>query len=195
MKVGVLALQGAFARHAEVLRALGAEPTEVRSADHLDVDALVLPGGESTTISFLLDSSGLREALRDRIHAGLPVLGTCAGLILLARDVLDGRADQKSLAVLGCAVRRNAYGGQAQSFEAAVQLSPDARSGIADFPGVFIRAPVIERVDDDVEVLGTLQGTPVLVAQGGIVGATFHPELAGDTRVHELFLERAASRT
>ncbi len=186
MKVGVLALQGAFALHAEVLRSLGAHPIEVRRAEHLDVDALVLPGGESTTISMLLDSSGLRDALVERLAGGMPTLGTCAGLILLATDVHDGRADQHSLGVLRATVRRNAYGRQIDSFEAPVALVGDE----VPFPGVFIRAPVIVDVGEGVEVLARHEGTPVLVADGGVVGATFHPELAGDSRVHRLFLER-----
>jgi len=187
VKVGVLALQGAFARHAEVLRALGAHPIEVRRPDQLDLDAFVLPGGESTTISLLLDSSGLRHALSERLAQGVPVLGTCAGLILLANDVLDGRDGQRSLCVLDAAVRRNAYGSQRESFEAPLDLPGDGPA----FPGVFIRAPVIEDVGPDVEVLARHEGRPVLIATGAVVGATFHPELSGDNRVHQLFLRRA----
>jgi 5'-phosphate synthase pdxT subunit len=193
VKVGVLALQGAFARHAEVLRELAVEPVEIRSPDQLDVDALVLPGGESTTMSFLLDSSGLREPVAELLRGGMPALGTCAGLILLATEVLDGRPDQASFGVLPCSVRRNAYGRQNESFEEQLLLAGD-EPGAAPVHGVFIRAPRIEAVGEGVEVLSSLDGSPVLVARGSVMGATFHPELSGDARVHELFLGRVAGR-
>ncbi len=186
MKVGVLALQGAFAAHARTLRALGAEPQEVRQpGDLAGVDALIMPGGESTTMSMLLDSSGLRAPIATRIAEGLPVFGTCAGLILLAAVVLDGRADQSSFGVLDVDVRRNAFGRQVDSFEADL----DVAGFDAPFHGVFIRAPVVERAGSDVEVLASLRDTPVLVRQGAVLAASFHPELSGDDRVHELFLE------
>jgi 5'-phosphate synthase pdxT subunit len=190
VKVGILALQGAFAKHAEVLRGLGVEPVEVRTSSDLDVDAVVLPGGESTTMSMLLDSSGLREPIAELLRDGVAVLGTCAGLILLAAEVLDGRADQRGFAVLDCAVRRNAYGRQNESFEAELQVA-DSGEPVRAMRGVFIRAPRIERVGADVEVLAEHDGAPVLVAQGAVLGATFHPELSGSTAVHELFLARA----
>ncbi len=188
MKVGVLALQGAFARHIQVLGGLGAATTEVRTtADLLEVDALVLPGGESTTMSMLLDSSGLHDAVADRITSGMPVLGTCAGMILLARHVADGRPDQRSFAAIEIDVLRNGYGRQVDSFEADLDVT-----GLDEpFHGVFIRAPVVEWVGDGVEVLGTVDGRPVLCRQGAVVVASFHPEMSGDGRIHGWFLDTA----
>jgi 5'-phosphate synthase pdxT subunit len=187
VKIGVLALQGAFAAHGRVLRSLDAEPVEVRTPQQLDdVDALVLPGGESTTMSMLLETSGLFEPIRSRLDAGtLPTLGTCAGLILLARDVLDGRPDQRSFGVLDLSARRNGFGRQVDSFETDLALD-----GLDDpFHAVFIRAPVVERAGDSVEVLATVDAKPVLVRQGAIMAAAFHPELSDDDRIHRLFLE------
>ena len=188
MKVGVLALQGAFARHLQVLGGLGAATTEVRTTeDLLEVDALVLPGGESTTMSMLLDSSGLHDAVADRITSGMPVLGTCAGMILLARHVADGRPDQRSFAAIEIDVLRNGYGRQVDSFEADLDVA-----GLDEpFHGVFIRAPVVEWVGDGVEVLGTVDGRPVLCRQGAVVVASFHPEMSGDGRIHRRFLDTA----
>ena len=188
MKVGVLALQGAFARHLQVLGALGTATTEVRTPDDLfEVDALVLPGGESTTMSMLLDSSGLHDAVADRIINGMPILGTCAGMILLARHVADGRPDQRSFAAIDIDVLRNGYGRQVDSFEADLEVT-----GLDEpFHGVFIRAPVVEWVGDGVEVLGTVDGRPVLCRQGAVVVASFHPEMSGDGRIHGRFLETA----
>ncbi|HEU5307593.1 MAG TPA: pyridoxal 5'-phosphate synthase glutaminase subunit PdxT [Acidimicrobiia bacterium] len=186
MKVGVLALQGAFREHREVLDALGVETVEVRTAAELGaLDALILPGGESTTMSQLLDSSGVRAPLAELLTDGLPVLGTCAGMILLAREVVDGRPDQESFGAIDVAVRRNAYGRQRDSFEA--DLAVDGLPG-GPFPGVFIRAPRIESVGDGVEVLAAHEGVPVLARQGAVVVTSFHPELSGDLRLHEFFL-------
>jgi 5'-phosphate synthase pdxT subunit len=186
MKAGVLALQGAFREHREVLDALGVECVEVRVPEHLSgIDALVLPGGESTTMTRLLETSGLREPVVQLLHDGLPTLGTCAGLILLATSVRDGRADQKPLGVVDVAVRRNGYGRQRDSFETALEIED---LGAPAFPGVFIRAPVVEAVGRDVEVLAQHDGLPVLVRDGVVWGSTFHPELSGDLRVHQLFL-------
>src|SRR6478672_4693479 len=152
-KVGVLALQGAFREHREVLDALGVEVVEVRTpAELAALDALILPGGESTTMSKLLDSSGVREPLGRLLADGLPVFGTCAGMILLAREVVDGRPDQQSFGAIDIAVRRNAYGRQRDSFEAPLDVSGLAVGG-GPFPGVFIRAPRIETVGERVEVL------------------------------------------
>ena len=185
MKVGVLALQGAFARHSEVLTGLGAVPLEVRTPGDLDaVDAMVVPGGESTTMSMLLDSSGLRPSLAERLADGLPVLGTCAGMILLAVRVTDGRDDQRSFGAIDIDVRRNGYGRQVDSFED--QLSVTGLDG--PFHGVFIRAPVVERVGSDVEVLATVDGVPVLCREGAVLVSSFHPEMSGDGRIHERFL-------
>ena len=185
LKVGVLALQGAFREHAEALARLGADVVLVRRPHELAaVDAIVLPGGESTTQDKLLDSSELRDPLDTALRSGLACLATCAGLILLAREVLDGRPDQRPLGVLDVAVRRNGYGRQVDSFEA--HLSVDGLSG-GTFPGVFIRAPKIERVGG-VAVLADHDGDAVLVRSGNVFGATFHPELAGDLRLHQHFL-------
>ena len=185
-KVGVLALQGASRAHAEALSALGAHPVEVRTPEDLaGIDGLVLPGGESTTISKLLELSGLFEAVAERLAAGMPALGTCAGLILLASEVLDGRPDQRSFAVLDVAVRRNAFGRQVDSFETDLDVAGLAGSA---FPAVFIRAPVIERVGAGVEVLAAVDGKPVLCRQGAVLATAFHPELSGDLRLHQFFL-------
>lgn len=186
MKVGVLALQGASREHAEALDALGAEPVAVRRPEHLSgIDAIVLPGGESTTIDKLLGTSGLREPLAERLAGGLPALATCAGLILCAREVVDGRPDQQSFGCLDVTVRRNGYGSQRDSFEAP--LAVVGLSG-APFRGVFIRAPVVERVGSEVEVLAVYAGAPVLGRHGAVWFASFHPELADDLRVHQQFL-------
>ena len=188
MKVGVLALQGAFARHSEVLTGLGVVPLEVRTPGDLNaVDAMVVPGGESTTMSMLLDSSGLRPSLAERLADGLPVLGTCAGMILLAVRVTDGRDDQRSFGAIDIDVRRNGYGRQVDSFED--QLSVMGLDG--PFHGVFIRAPVVERVGQDVEVLATVDGVPVLCREGAVLVSSFHPEMSGDGRIHERFLDLA----
>jgi pyridoxal 5'-phosphate synthase pdxT subunit len=187
VKVGIVALQGAVREHAAVLAELGAAPREVRVPADLDgVDALVLPGGESTTISFLLESAGLFEPLRERLAAGTPVLGTCAGMILLAREVLDGRPDQRSLGVVDLSVRRNAFGRQVDSFE--TDLEVEGLDG-GPFHAVFIRAPVVERAGPGVDVLARLDGAPVLCRQGPVLSAAFHPELSGDLRLHDLFLK------
>ncbi len=186
MKVGVLALQGAFVAHGRVLRTLGAEPHEVRSPDDLErVDALVMPGGESTTMSILLVTSQLLEPIGDRLAGGMPTFGTCAGMILLARGLIDGRDDQRSFGVLDIDVRRNAFGRQVDSFEADL----DVDGFDTPFHGVFIRAPVVERCGDGVEVLAAIEGKPVLVREGNVIAAAFHPELSDDDRIHRLFLE------
>lgn len=185
-KIGVLALQGASGLHAEALGALGAHPVDVRApADLAGIDAIVLPGGESTTMSRLLRTADLFDPLQDRLREGLPGFGTCAGMILLARDVLDGRPDQRSFGAVDIAVRRNAYGRQVDSFE--TDLDVDGLAGGA-FPAVFIRAPAVESVGEGVEVLARVDGQPVLCRQGNVLVASFHPELAGDLRLHQAFL-------
>lgn len=188
MKVGVLALQGAFARHIQVLNDLGAAATEVRTAGELStVDALVLPGGESTTMSMLLESSGLRATVAERIDGGMPVLGTCAGMILLAGHVADGRPDQQSFAAIDIDVCRNGYGRQVDSFESDLDVT-----GLDEpFRGVFIRAPVVDRVGNGVEVMASVDGRPVLCSQRSVVVASFHPEMSGDGRIHRRFLDMA----
>ncbi len=193
--VGVLALQGDSSNHLAVLAELGVEGVAVRTPGDLGkVDALVLPGGESTAISLLLASSGLLGPLRSRLAAGMPALGTCAGMILLAREVVDGRADQVHLDALDVVVRRNAFGRQVDSFEADLRVR-----GIDGAPlhAVFIRAPIVESAGEEVEVLASLPGTdgverPVVCSEGPVIAAAFHPELTGDARLHRLFLERAA---
>jgi 5'-phosphate synthase pdxT subunit len=195
VKIGVLALQGAFREQAEAFGALGAEVALVKAPEHLaGVDAIVLPGGESTTVDKLLDSSGLRTPLRDALRDGMPALAVCAGLIVLAAEVVDGRADQQPLGVIDVTVRRNGYGRQRDSFEADLEIAELAAQGLGSgsFSGVFIRAPVIERVGAGVEVLASHNDVPVLGRQGRILFATFHPELAGDLRVHELFVSEGS---
>ena len=186
--VGVLALQGAFAEHGVALRRLGAETVEVRTPGHLaQVEALTMPGGESTTMSKLLITSDLFEPLAARIAAGMPIFGTCAGMILLADEILDGRPDQRSFGAIQLAVRRNGYGRQVDSFEAELAVK-----GLDEpFRAVFIRAPMVERVGADVEVLAEHDGHPVLVRSGAIMAASFHPELTFDTRIHACFLKAA----
>lgn len=187
MKVGVLALQGAFREHREVLEALGAEPVEVRVVDDLaGCEGLVLPGGESTVMAKLLASSGLLEPLREHLRDGMPTLATCAGLILVARDVLDRAVDDPGLDALDVRVQRNAYGSQRQSFEAPITVE---HLGGRPFPGVFIRAPAILEVGPAVEVLARHEGRPVLVRSGSLWAATFHPELSEDLRLHQRFLQ------
>jgi 5'-phosphate synthase pdxT subunit len=176
-RIGVLALQGGFLAHANAIRKLGHEPVLVRSPSILDgSEGLVLPGGESSSQLSLIDRFGLEEPLRAWFSGGKPVLATCAGLILAARGVAS--PVQRSLGMLDVDVVRNAYGRQLQSFEA---IADDGR-----LPLVFIRAPRITRVGPSVEVLATLRGEPILVRQGNIVGATFHPELTSDSFVHQL---------
>jgi 5'-phosphate synthase pdxT subunit len=183
-KVGVLALQGDVREHSLVLAELGCHVVEVRTpADLAGVEALVLPGGESTTMSLLLQSSGLFEPIAERLAEGMPAFGTCAGMILLAAEVVDGRPDQRSFGAVDIAVRRNAFGRQVDSFEAVLDVD-----GVGEVPAVFIRAPFVERVGDNVEVLASVDGHPVVCRQGPALVAAFHPELSGDLRVHELFL-------
>jgi 5'-phosphate synthase pdxT subunit len=185
-RVGVLALQGAFREHIAALRELGADAFPLRTPEELaSADAVVLPGGESTTMDKLLRKFGLREPLAARLRAGMPALATCAGVILLADEIRDGLPDQESLGVLPLAVRRNAYGRQPESFESPVRVQ-----GLAeDFPAVFIRAPVIEELRDGVETLAEVDGAPVAVRSGRIIGLAFHPELTSDRRLHRLFLD------
>ena len=184
--VGVLALQGAFAAHAALLEALGASTIEVRTAAQLAaVDALVVPGGESTTMSMLLDRSELLEPLRGRLADGLPTLGTCAGMILLAAEIGDGRPDQHALGAIDISVVRNAYGRQIDSFEVDLDIA-----GLdAPFHAVFIRAPGVQRVGPCVDVLATVEERPVLCRQGPVMVAAFHPELSGDDRLHRCWLD------
>lgn len=186
--IGVLALQGAFARHADILESLGYATIEVRTSEQLaSVAALVIPGGESTTMSMLLERSGMLEPLRDRVADGLPVFGTCAGLILLSATIADGRDDQHALGAIDLDVVRNGYGRQIASFEADIDVD-----GLdAPFHAVFIRAPVIQRVGDGIDILAVVDGHPVLCASGPLMVAAFHPELSGDDRLHRRWLASA----
>ena len=190
MKVGVLALQGAFRLHVKALERLGVEAIEVRSLENFDdSEALIIPGGESTTMSFLLESSGIFDSLRERSAEGMPILGTCAGMILLSSKITDGRSDQKPLNLMGVEIRRNGYGRQIDSFES--DLSIEGFDG--SFRGIFIRAPLVEGVSEEVEVLAEVNGRPVMCRQGSIIATSFHPELADDDRIHAEFLEMVSS--
>ena len=183
-RVGVLALQGDFREHLAALRACEVEGVPVRLATDLDkVDALILPGGESTTMARLMEPA-LRESIQRRVAAGMPVFGTCAGMILMARDVQDGRVDQEPLSLMDIGVRRNAYGRQIDSFEAEVE-SP-AIGGVG--PAVFIRAPQLIEHAADVEELARHGDQTVAVKQGNRLALAFHPELTPDRRWHQYFL-------
>ena len=184
-RIGVLALQGAFAAHAVALQRLGVSTAEVRVAADLEqCDALVLPGGESTTMSQLLETSQLFDPLAKRIATGMPVFGTCAGMILLSKCIADGRSDQKSFAALDIDVQRNGFGRQRDSFETEIDVLGLDRA----FHAVFIRAPRISRIGSEIETLASHGGEPVLVRSKTVMAASFHPELADDDRVHQLFL-------
>lgn len=193
-RTGLLALQGAVDLHRHALERLGVHAVEVRTAEQLAaVDALVIPGGESSTMSKLLILNGLVEPLAERLSDGLPAFGTCAGMIVLAEEILDGRTDQVSFGAIDIAVRRNAFGRQIDSFETDLPVS-----GVGDEPvhAVFIRAPVVERVGEGVEVLATVDdGRPVGCRQGSVLVTSFHPELGSDLRVHELFLSQCVGWT
>ena len=183
LRIGILALQGNVREHAAVLRRLGADVVEVRRPEQLDgLDGLVIPGGESTAIGRLARLYGLLEPLASFPGA---MLGTCAGMILLARDAVDAAEGQPLLGLIDVSVRRNAFGRQVSSFEADLELAGDPEP----LPGVFIRAPWIEETGPGVEVLAERDGHAVLAREGRILVAAFHPELTDDTRVHELFLE------
>ncbi len=201
MTIGVLALQGDVREHAAAFAELGEAVRGVRRPDELEgLSGLVIPGGESTTLSLLLGTSGLFDPLGDVLSGGLPVFGTCAGMILLAGRVLDGRPDQRQFGVIDLTIRRNGYGRQAASFETAVAV---AGLGEEPLPAVFIRAPVVEAWGPRVEVLATLPGagstggaggggapgSAVVCRQGSVLVAAFHPELTGDRRLHRLFVE------
>jgi len=191
-RIGVLALQGDVREHAAALRESGAEVSEVRRVEELAaVDGLVLPGGESTTIGRLAEIFGLLAPLQRAVADGLPVYGSCAGMILLAREVLGGLPGQPTIGGLDVAVRRNAFGRQVDSFEAAVDVV-----GVDGGPvtGVFIRAPWVEQAGADVEVLGEHAGRIVAVRQGNVLATSFHPELTGDRRVHGLFCDMVRGR-
>ncbi|MDY0982868.1 pyridoxal 5'-phosphate synthase glutaminase subunit PdxT [Microbacterium sp. CFBP9023] len=193
-RVGVLALQGDVREHAALLAGLGAEVALVRRPEELaSVDGLVIPGGESSVIDKLSRTFGMQEPIRDAIAAGLPVYGTCAGLILLADEVLDGIEGQQSFGGLDIAVRRNAFGRQTESFEMDLDVPA---LGEVPVHATFIRAPIVERAGERVEVLASLpDGRIVAVRQRTLIGTSFHPEVDGETRFHELFLAGVRERT
>jgi 5'-phosphate synthase pdxT subunit len=195
-RIGVLALQGDVREHTRALTAVGAETVPVRRPEELaDIDGLILPGGESTTIGKLLELFELLEPLRAAVKTGLPVYGSCAGMILLADEVLDGRPDQPTVGGLDIGVRRNAFGRQVDSFEIDLPLA-----GVGDVHAVFIRAPWVERTGPEVEVLATVSagaaaGKVVAVRRGPLLATSFHPELTGDSRVHGLFVQMVKEAT
>ncbi|MDA8270972.1 MAG: pyridoxal 5'-phosphate synthase glutaminase subunit PdxT [Actinomycetota bacterium] len=195
MRIGVLALQGDFISHLAILDKLAIQSVMVKTPGDLDVDGIIIPGGESTSISMLLQSSGIYEPLRALLHEGLPAFGTCAGMILLANSVVDGREDQMSLDAIDIVVRRNGFGRQMASFETSLTVST-----IEDGPmrALFIRAPVVEKVSSEVEVLSSVtysfadssdKTVPVICRQNKVIVSSFHPELVGEDRLHKLFLE------
>ena len=190
MRIGVLGVQGAFAEHEALLRGIGVEVVPVRLPEHLaELAGLVLPGGESTTMRKLIDRWGLRAPILELAAQGAPILGTCAGLILLAREIVDG--DEPVLPLLDVAVKRNAFGRQLDSFETDLDVPV-----LGDLPvhAVFIRAPLVERVGDGVEVLARLEdGSVVAVRQRNVIATAFHPELAGETRFHRLLTTMAGA--
>lgn len=187
MRIGVLGVQGDFREHLTVLRSLGVDARDVRTKEQLDeVEGVIIPGGESTTMAYLLEKTGMLSVLRERGAQGFPIYGTCAGMILLARELNDSYPENR-LALMDIAVKRNAYGRQLESFEADLHIK-----NIGDFHAVFIRAPKVVRVGPAVEILAEHDGAPVLVRQKNLLASSFHPELSGDPRVHKYFLEMVA---
>jgi pyridoxal 5'-phosphate synthase pdxT subunit len=185
LKIGVLGLQGDVREHVAAVASVDAAPLVVKRADELaSVDGLIIPGGESTTIGKLLDRFGLLHPIIERARSGMPLYGTCAGLILMAKHVAGEQAAPHRLGVMDATVRRNAYGRQAESFETDIDIA----SFDGPFRAVFIRAPAIHAVGDGVDVLAEHDGEPVMVRQGHLLGSSFHPEMTGDTRVHRLFV-------
>ncbi len=194
MRVGVLALQGAFIEHENILARIGVEPVEVRLPGELEgLDGLILPGGESTTIGQVAERWGLLEPIRAFARSGRPLWGTCAGMILMAKEVVDGVSGQPRLELMDVMVRRNAFGRQVDSFEVGLEVPA---LGEEPFHAVFIRAPRIERVGKEVEILARLEdGAVVAVRQGNLLATAFHPELTDDDRFHRYFLGLASVRT
>jgi 5'-phosphate synthase pdxT subunit len=190
-RAGVLALQGAFREHVAALGEVGVDAVEVRLARDMEgLDGLIIPGGESTTMSKLIDAYDLEEPIRALHARGGALLGTCAGMIVLAAAAVDGRPDQRYLGLIDIDVRRNAYGRQPASFEAALRLSGED----LPIPGVFIRAPQIERMGAGVEVVAELDGRPVAARQGPVLVTAFHPELTADRRLHRRFADMVEGR-
>lgn len=190
MKVGVLALQGDVREHISSLIACGVDPIAVRrSAEVAAIDALVLPGGESTTIAQLAEVFGIYDLIKNRIAAGMPVYGSCAGMILLAQEILDAKQGQKSFGGLDITVRRNAFGRQVDSFESDIKFDDGSTDLVR---AVFIRAPWVERVGDSVRVLASIDKHPVAVRSHTVLATSFHPEITGDHRIHRYFIEEVA---
>ncbi len=190
MKVGVLALQGDVREHVSSLIACGVDPISVRRASEIDqIDALVLPGGESTTIAQLAEVFGIYDQLKSRIAAGMPVYGSCAGMILLANEILDAKVGQKTFGGLNITVRRNAFGRQVDSFESDITFADGSNDLIR---AVFIRAPWVEKVGEGVEVLATVDNYAVAVRSKTLLATSFHPELTGDFRIHRYFIGEVA---
>lgn len=190
MQIGVLALQGDFREHVQVLEDMGASTRPVRRPDELsEVDGLIMPGGESTTISKLLRKWDLFELIKTEVRNGLPVFGTCAGLILLAREVQNG---PPTLELMDITVERNSYGRQIESFESRLEVTDGLSDGYLQ--GVFIRAPRVKRVGPGVEVLARYGDDPVLLQEENVLAATFHPELTDDQRLHEYFLRELVGK-
>lgn len=190
MKVGVLALQGDVREHVSALAACGISPIEVKRPEELsEVDALVLPGGESTTISQLCEIFGLLEPIKARISAGMPTYGSCAGMILLADEILDAKEGQKTFGGLDITVRRNAFGRQVDSFETDIDFADGSDQLIR---AVFIRAPWVEKTGSEIQVLAAVDAHPVAVRSQTLLATSFHPELTGDHRIHRYFIEQVA---
>ena len=191
-RIGVLGLQGDFEKHLNALERAGADSCIVRTpTDIVRIDALIIPGGESTTVGILMERTGVGEAILKRVAGGMPLYGTCTGLILMAKEIEN--CVQYRLGLMDITVRRNAYGRQVDSFEADIEV---AELGTCPVRAVFIRAPKVTRANGKVQVLGEHEGVPVLVRQGNLLASSFHPELTEDTRIHEYFVEmaRAARR-
>ena len=185
MKVGILALQGDVREHMNILRKLDAEPIKVKSPEDLtDIDALIIPGGESTTISLLMRKYKLDAAIKEKHKHGLPIYGTCAGAIVLAKSIIGN--NQQKLGLADISIKRNDYGRQINSFETELSIKD-----IGDFKGIFIRAPTIKSFYNGAEILSEHKNNPVMVRQDNILITTFHPELTNDTRIHKYFLEMA----
>jgi 5'-phosphate synthase pdxT subunit len=191
MKVGVLALQGDVREHISSLLSCGVEAVPVRRAVEIEsVDALVLPGGESTTIAQLSEIFGVYDLIRKRIKGGMPTYGSCAGMILLADKILDSKAGQKTFGGLNITVRRNAFGRQIDSFESDIEFADGSKDLLK---AIFIRAPWVEQVGADVEVLASVDSHAVAVRSQTLLATSFHPEITGDNRIHKYFIERVAT--
>ncbi|MCD4783934.1 MAG: pyridoxal 5'-phosphate synthase glutaminase subunit PdxT [Candidatus Eremiobacteraeota bacterium] len=186
LKIGVLAMQGAFEEHIQILDSMGIETIEVRLKDQLaDIDGLIIPGGESTTMGKMLNRYDLLEALREKGNSGFPMFGTCAGMIMMSKKVEDGLPGQPLLELMDITTIRNAFGRQIESFEADLDVS---EIGERPFHGVFIRAPIIKCVNGTVDVLARFENNIVAVRQDNLLATSFHPEIAGDSRFHEYFV-------